>query len=86
MGRDGKRVYDFRRAEMLNYPMACEWTRGGSAMSRQGSKERKRERGGERDKAKRKKEKKKKKERGRMKDGEEAGRCCSCISLHVEFS
>lgn len=48
MGRDGKRVYDFRRAEMLNYPMACEWTRGGSAMSRQGSKEREREEEGER--------------------------------------
>lgn len=28
---------------MLNYPMACEWTRGGSAMSRQGSKESERE-------------------------------------------
>lgn len=56
MGRDGKRVYDFRRAEMLNYPMACEWTRGGSAMSRQGSKERERGGGG----GIRKKEKKEK--------------------------
>lgn len=57
MGRDGKRVYDFRRAEMLNYPMACEWTRGGSAMSRQGSKERERERGGGGIRKKEKKEK-----------------------------
>lgn len=77
MGRDGKRVYDFRRAEMLNYPMACEWTRGGSAMSRQGSKEREREKRRGRDKEKGKKRK-------RRRGGE--GGCCSCISLHVEFS
>lgn len=76
MGRDGKRVYDFRRAEMLNYPMACEWTRGGSAMSRQGSKERERERRG--------RDKEKGKKRKRRRGGE--GGCCSCISLHVEFS
>ena len=76
MGRNGKRVYDFRRAEMLNYPMACEWTRGGSAMSRQGSKKRERERGG--------RDKEKGKKRKRRRGGE--GGCCSCISLHVEFS
>lgn len=76
MGRDGKRVYDFRRAEMLNYPMACEWTRGGSAMSRQGSKKRERERRG--------RDKEKGKKRKRRRGGE--GGCCSCISLHVEFS